>query len=133
MGGPRSGRISRDFSSQPTVEDVNRISIYEMRKQGLLEPGTDGTFSWSLGDRLVESVNFRTFHDRLVLGYFSRNNGGGEWEPVEEAIQIVWTKCNLGGRRPWFKCPGCSKRVAVLCDYGERFLCRRCYRLPYAS
>ena len=131
MGGLGSGR-TRDFNSKTTVDDVNRISTYDLKKQGMLQPGTVGTIFWSYGDRLTESVNFHTFHDRLVLDYCSRQNGG-EWEQVEETIQLTWTRCNYGGKRPWFRCPGCSRRVAVLCDHGERFLCRRCYRLPYAS
>lgn len=132
MGGPGSGRI-RDFSSQPTVEDVNRISIYEMRKQGLLEPGTAGELTWSLGDRIVGFVAFHVSYDDQIILHYGYHKDDGTLEPVEQNIQIVWSKCNLGGKRPWFKCPGCEWRSAVLCDYGERFLCRRCYELPYAS
>ncbi len=98
MGGPGSGR-TRDFNSKPTIDDVNRINIYDLRKCGMLEPGVSGTICWSYGDRLCESVNFRVHHDRLVLDYCSRENGG-EWEPVEETIQLTWTRCNYGGKRP---------------------------------
>jgi hypothetical protein len=39
-----------------------------------------------------------------------------------------WTKCHLGGERPWFHCPGCSRRVAKLYWGGERlhYRCRQC-------
>jgi zinc-ribbons len=30
-------------------------------------------------------------------------------------------------------CPDCRSRVAVLYAHGARFLCRRCYELPYSS
>jgi hypothetical protein len=40
---------------------------------------------------------------------------------------------HYGGQRPWFRCPGCQRRVAVLCGYDTLFLCRHCYQLPYTS
>jgi hypothetical protein len=59
--------------------------------------------------------------------------GGGEWEEVNETIDIVRVPCRYGGTRPYFICPGvvngiaCGRRVAKL--YGPRryFLCRHCF------
>ena len=45
------------------------------------------------------------------------------------AIQIERTPCHLGGSRPWFLCPACGRRCAIL--YPTR--CRLCLRLHYAS
>ena len=47
---------------------------------------------------------------------------------------LDWTPCNLGGQRPWFRCParGCGRRVAILYG-GAIFACRHCYRLAYPS
>jgi hypothetical protein len=56
---------------------------------------------------------------------------------VELQVPIIWTKCHLGGRRPWFKCQTiingevCCRRVAKL--YAPRFECRQCMWLGYAS
>ena len=50
--------------------------------------------------------------------------------------QIVWmetTPCTLGGRRRWFRCPVCGRRVAVIYGTGRLFACRRCKGLAYAS
>ena len=56
---------------------------------------------------------------------------------VELQVPIIWTKCHLGGRRPWFKCQSiingevCGRRVAKL--YAPCFECRQCMGLGYAS
>ena len=58
-----------------------------------------------------------------------------DWEPVEEPVELTWTPCNYGGKRPWFICPatGCGRRVAVIYGAGRYFACRHCYDLTYAS
>jgi hypothetical protein len=41
-------------------------------------------------------------------------------ELVEQRINFIWTTCNYGGKRVWFICPSCGKRVAVIylgCKY----------------
>jgi hypothetical protein len=64
---------------------------------------------------------------------------GEEWRNIEQPTQIVWMPCGFGGARPSFVCPGvvngiaCGRRVAKLYGAGTYFLCRRCYRLAYAS
>ena len=86
----------------------------------------------------MASINLRTEADRLSLSYRMRI-GGGEWEDVEETINIVRVSCRFGGTRPYFLCPGvvngvpCGRRVAKLHGPGRYFLCRHCYRLTFAS
>jgi len=60
---------------------------------------------------------------------------GGEWQDVEEPIQIVQTACNFGGTRPWFICPepSCGRRTAILFITERNFRCRRCCNLSYGS
>jgi hypothetical protein len=50
-------------------------------------------------------------------------------------VQIVRTRCNYGGLRPWFLCPACGDRRALLYTppNGCRLGCRRCLRLLYLS
>ena len=40
---------------------------------------------------------------------------------------------NSGERRPWFLCPLCISRVALLYLRGESWACRRCHDLRYQS
>lgn len=51
-----------------------------------------------------------------------------------ESINITWTRPNFGGERPWWECPCCYRRCAVLYALGENpFLCRLCLSLTYVT
>ena len=57
-------------------------------------------------------------------------------ETFPQSVRVSWTPYALGGERPWFHCPGCSRRVAKLYWGGERlrYRCRQCLgNLPYGS
>ncbi len=49
---------------------------------------------------------------------------------MSQTIGLTSTPCHFGGRRPWFRCPGCQRRVALLYA-GLRFACRHCHGLYY--
>jgi len=48
-------------------------------------------------------------------------------------ISLAWTFPNYGGQRPWFVCPSCHSRVAILYLYSQQFLCRSCHDITYSS
>ena len=48
-------------------------------------------------------------------------------------ITLTWTELNYGGQRPWFICPSCGGRVAILYAYSQQFLCRECHDITYSS
>jgi hypothetical protein len=70
--------------------------------------------------------------DTIILAYRPQV-GRGDWQSVHHTITLAWTPCHYGSRRPWFLCPGCGRRVAVLCLGEQGFRCRHCARLPYGS
>jgi hypothetical protein len=50
-----------------------------------------------------------------------------------QEIPVCWTRCHLGGFRPWFLCK-CGKRVAKLYKSLGGYHCRQCFdNPPYAS
>ncbi len=136
MGGFGSGRPSG--SGRNTVESCRSIDVNQLHREGCLEPGRRGSWQWTRDGEKVASIIFRSEADRLRLFYRVRI-GGGEWEAVEENINIARVPCRFGGSRPYFLCPGvvngvtCGRRVAKLHGLGRYFLCRHCYRLAYAS
>ncbi|MEA3487491.1 MAG: hypothetical protein U9R20_07525 [Thermodesulfobacteriota bacterium] len=103
-----------------------------MRKQGYLRPGAAGLLSWSRREKQTGSINYRMETGRMVLNYRHRPHGG-KWENVQQVISFDWTPCNYGGKRTWFLCPNCNRRVGLLYGTGRYFLCRHCYNLTYAS
>ncbi|MBI5557210.1 MAG: hypothetical protein HY885_06185 [Deltaproteobacteria bacterium] len=131
MGGQGSGRWHR-WNSKTTTESQRRLDIRWLKKQGYIRPGISGTLSWTCNGKDSGWISYRIDHDRMVLVYNYRRNGG-EWEQVEQTVTITPTPCNYGGERSWFFCPRCWKRVAVLYGAGKYFLCRHCYQLTYES
>ena len=58
---------------------------------------------------------------------FQERGQGGR---LVQAISLDWTRCHYGGERPWFLCPDCSRRAAILYA-GPHYACRRCHGLYY--
>ena len=59
---------------------------------------------------------------------------GIRWYTLYPALVVIeWTACHLGGSRPWFQCPDCRRRVAILYRSELGLRCRRCLNLAYES
>jgi hypothetical protein len=113
MGGMGSGNWYR-WDKKTTTEEVHRVDIRYLRKQGLLGwPGATGSLSWSRGGEQTGSISYCVEQDALVLMYRHRSYGE-EWQDVEERVRFSRTPCHYGGERIWFLCPRCGLRVAVL-------------------
>jgi hypothetical protein len=69
--------------------------------------------------------------DCMVISFRYREYGS-EWQDVTQVLFFDYTPCNYGGRRTWFLCPQCGRRVLILYGAGKRFLCRHCYGLTYS-
>ena len=126
MGGIGSGTWYR-WNRKPTCETVIQIDIRELHRADALRPGQSGDIHWE-----SDSIKLQAEPDHLILMYRYQISDGLS-HPVLERVTIDRTPCNFGGTRPWFQCPDCNRRVAVLYAAGVRFLCRQCYCLPYTS
>lgn len=108
------------------AEDCRQIDVREWQRFRCLEPSACGT--WYFADRTT--VHYRVEGGIVVLLHDLALTG----RPVEQRVPISRTACHYGGERPWFACPTCGKRVAVL--YLRRrsgFACRKCSDVAYAS
>lgn len=125
------GRWTR-WGKKEIVGDYLQLDAQAVARQNdLTRPGYRGwRWSWStvLGGARTASINFRIVPgEGIELEY----QYAGEPVPVFMA-RIVTTTPNYGGRRYWFMCPGCGRRVRYL--YGGRlFHCRTCHGLTYAT
>jgi hypothetical protein len=114
-----------------TLDDLRAIDVRDYAREGYLAAGRSGTTRWFHGDRETGVIGFGMEDDQFVLRYRVRAQGA-TWEDRTEPISLAYTSQFLGGRRPWFLCPGCSRRCAKL--YGvDRFRCRLCWKFPYKS
>lgn len=131
MGGIGSGRRSR-YRTRDTTEDSRPLDIRKLQRNGLLQPGSSFSWQWTLNGRVYSSISARTEPGRVVLMYRSRDNGEG-WQDVVQRIELTYTPCSLGGTRPWWVCPGCNRRVAIVYGAQKLYACRHCYQLAYTS
>lgn len=114
-----------------TTEGSRPLDIRRLSRARLLKPGRWFSWQWLIGGRPVSSIQVQVETERVLLVYQCRR--GRVWQEIEQSILIKSTLCNYGGSRPWWCCPSCGRRVAVLYSPGQPFACRHCHRLAYAS
>jgi len=72
-------------------------------------------------------------------GMVDRGDAGfvGTFDGADVDVRLEWTPWQFGGRRPWFLCPACERRCALLywIASGDRlgWRCRVCAELRYTS
>ncbi len=132
MGGMGSGRRWH-YDAHETTDEYRTIDVRRWQRDGLLTSGHVFGWQWSREDQVVASIVVRVETRCVYLNYRHRQ-GDAEWTKRDYPVWLDWTPCNLGGQRPWFRCPaqGCGQRVAILYG-GGIFACRHCYKLAYPS
>ena len=134
MGGYGSGRPS----SKQKAEECRSLDVNRFHREGCLRPGHAANWVWWRDNEEVGRIGYRAEEGRMVLDYKVRMYGG-DWEPVKQNVNLTYTDCHYGNKRPYFICPGvvngrpCYRRVGKLFSGGKYFLCRHCYRIGYAS
>ena len=130
MGGIASGR--RYQGGKNTTEGAKPVDIRKLHRAGGLTPGRCVRLQWIVNDKVVASIEVRVEVGRVVLMYRHRSRGNSEWQNVKQPVCLEHTNCKYGGERPWWLCPNCGRRVAILYCPGKLYACRHCYKLVYA-
>jgi hypothetical protein len=114
------------------AEQLQRVDVREWARRGYLRGSCSFSWSWNRGGEPSGSIGVAVHGPAaLTLSYTFTVNGGARH--VAESLAIVNTGCPYGGTRPWFACPRCARRVALLYLRGGYFGCRRCKRVAYSS
>lgn len=129
MGGTGSGNWPR-WDTKLTVEDYYRLDIRWLFRKGLLGAGMQ-TMHWSQGGKSVGSIGLKGDAKAATLYFRTRPQGIATWQEHEQRVTIAWTACSFGGSRPWWLCPACCRRVAVIYMLGSPFACRHCHGIRY--
>lgn len=129
MGGIGSGRYYWDTKS--TIEDYLALDIRKWHRKKLLTPCNEITSRWYRNGEQTDSIRIFVAINKVILSYSNRECDGN-WKSYSYSVQVDWSDCSYGGKRPWFLCPGlgCKRRVAILYG-GAVFACRHCYKLSY--
>ena len=125
------------YGRRATCEASLSIDVREWHRLGLLRhAGLVFTWSWTRAGEPLGSVDVRTAADAVIL----TSEGSTERKSIEQRVPVTWTRCHLGGVRPWFRCTAsvdgrpCGRRVAKLyLRDAPVFACRHCCGLAYAS
>jgi hypothetical protein len=67
----------------------------------------------------------------VTFDYKYKHNDG-VWHDVNQDVIVRWQRCTYGGWRPWFACPHCGWRKAILYLWHVP-VCRKCAQLRYRS
>ena len=110
------------------------LDIRVLARRGRLTPGWYGSQSWTRNGEPSGNISMRAAVDHVWLIY-TWTPYGHEPQSFDYPVSVVRTACRYGGTRPWFLCPRCGDRRAVI--YGSasdgRFGCRGCMQLAYGS
>jgi hypothetical protein len=152
VGGLGSGR--HQWSHRDTTADLQFFGIKDWVARGLIRPGKTFPLIWTDKDGhheasidiqiqkvssvhpalvgLLPSGSSVPDHLQAVLEYSVRR-GPDDVRPITDIIVLVQSPRGFAGQSWWFRCPGCSRRVADLYPRGDYFRCRRCCGVGYES
>jgi hypothetical protein len=130
--------MGRQWRGRPVCETCLYIDVRRWRREGKLSEGEAFECSWTSDGKPCGSIRAQTEEKSVVLMFRSLQDDGG-WASIQQRVPITWSRCRLGGRRPWFLCDvktirQCrGRRVAIIYSTGGLFACRACHGLSYGS
>jgi hypothetical protein len=119
--------------SRLICEGCRSIDIRESCREGRLHTGNIFVLPWTRAGEPYGQAYVVVGEDAIFLVFEALPDEGSECGPVIRRLPITWTACHFGGRRPWFECPYCRRRSALIYIGDEDIACRRCFGLAYAS
>ena len=115
-------QLDQSAYARPLFEEYPRLDVRHLNRSGLLQ----GTHRIEWSDGSVAEIEGQNDGLKIVHRTFRYPAN------LDDHVRLTWTPCNFGGQRPWFVCPDCEGRSAVLYAF-PRFRCRACHPLVYAS
>lgn len=113
-------------------EQLKRLDVRTWAKLGYLSRVNVFSWGWSRDGESTGSIAISVESSTaLSLQYMVTHDD--ERRTINDRVQLSHSPCNLGGSRPWFNCPRCARRVALLYLRSGRFACRHCQRVAYSS
>jgi hypothetical protein len=95
------------------------LDVRQLKNDGLLQDdrmSLQTGFRWPKLSRIVSSRYW------LELEFAGRE--------TMQRVRVSWTRCHLGGWRPWMHCPYCDARKAILLRAFGGYCCRGCIGNP---
>lgn len=115
MGGYGSGRWGRRLGARLLTTQCLSVDVRLLAREGALVPGATFTLEYRQGRALRGTVT----PGMVTMG--------------SVRIRLAWTPCRFGGHRPWWLCPRCGRRCAILYAAFGTLACRICLNLAYPT
>jgi hypothetical protein len=116
------------------LEGRRRISVANLRRHGLMQPGTLSSFSWTDNwKRPTGSIQIVGGTDFVTLIYSVRSGNAEPWRHIEDQVAFARVPKSFGGVQIYLLCPTCGRRAMELALGQERFRCRTCLHLVHGS
>ena len=112
------------------VTQYHALNINHLARGGWLYPFSKYDWVWRMNKGTQETnVTITVIIDALELVFPMYGVAG-----VHQRVQLTYSLGPRGGKRRWFVCPTCPRRVGVLYHTsGLPFRCRTCCKLAYPS
>jgi hypothetical protein len=115
------------------AEDSRPLDVRRLKRSGDFVPGRSIYWEWTVAERSVSDIRIQVLVDQVILTYDYWSGVEREWKATRQVVRLTSTPCHLGGQRPWWLCPDCGRRVAVLYGPFRFYACRNCHQLAYES
>lgn len=111
------------------VNEFHALDIKELARKGYLYPFSKYDWVWRTNKGTEQTtVTVTVLEDALQLSYILGTIR------ILQSVRLAYSIGPHGGKRPWFLCPTCPKRVGILYyAAGQPFRCRLCCNLAYPS
>jgi hypothetical protein len=119
------------YGTRRTVEQALALDLRKLAREGNLQPGRRLNLIWRWdwepwwAGQSASLLLDELADDRVMISC------ARDGKPTSEHVEICWTVPNFGGRRPWWRCPDCDRRCAILYSGDDHFTCRTCAGLTY--
>jgi hypothetical protein len=112
------------------VTQYHALNINELARGGWLDPFAKYDWVWRTNNGADQTtVPVMVLMDGLQVMFPI-----GDGTRARQGVRLTYSLAPRGGKRPWFSCPTCRRRVGVLYHAnGLPFRCRTCCRLAYPS
>ena len=94
--------------------------------------GQRGYFRWTRGGQQISSCGFYTDVMDTSASITFNYAYDGVWQP-DVKVNLSWYSPGFGGRRYFFECPLCGRRMRTLHFWFGKIACRLCHDLTYES
>lgn len=123
------------WSKKNTTSDYMQLQISRLVEAGVIEESVHkaGNWNWLVNDEVKSSIGYESNTKSINSPYLRLNyTNKATNKDYNYKVNLTTTSPNFGGKRWWFECPNCGRRVAVL--YSDKvYVCRKCLNLSYES